>query len=207
MLTAHLIDTAGQGDFLSPEFLECIRRKMDLVIRSLEENPGDVLLWSDVDIIFLGGRAADLGSEIDRSGKDILYQSEGKNTSEVNTGFIVCRSTPETIAFFARIRDELQEQPEKNEQAVANELLSDREYALNWGYLPMDYYARTHGWPPPKSIRIYHANYTIGKDGIGQKIRQFRELTILRKYGTLGFAYLLPAKFIAKFRRKLISDH
>lgn len=204
-LVAHAVPTPGAGDFLSPEFLECIRRKIDLVIASLKDHPGEVILWSDVDIIFLRGSAHELLEELVSSGKDILFQTEGKLTKEVNTGFIVCRCGPSTIRFFEAIRDQLLSQPDKNEQWVANHLLQKGIENLEWGYLPMDYYARTHGWPPPKSIRIYHANYTLGKDGIGQKIRQFRELRLIRNYGLpvtilIGLGKI-PRKLKNKFRQ------
>ena len=40
----------GPGDYLSDEFLRCIRAKLDLVVRSVEGNLGDIIVWSDVDI-------------------------------------------------------------------------------------------------------------------------------------------------------------
>jgi hypothetical protein len=201
----HRVEAAGHGDFLSPEFLECIRRKIDLILRSLRENEGEVILWSDVDIIFLRGSAADLKNELIESGKDVLFQREGKNVPDVNTGFIVCRANSAVYQFFEQIRDGLLAHPEKNEQRVANELLQTGT-TLSWGYLAWDYYARTHGWPPAKSIRIYHANYTMGKDGIGQKIKQFRELRLLQKYGFPALILLslpkIPAKIRGIFRRR-----
>jgi hypothetical protein len=51
----------GPGDYLSDEFLRCIRVKLDLVIRSVEENLGDAIVWCDVDIP--GGRYV---PEVDR---------------------------------------------------------------------------------------------------------------------------------------------
>ncbi|MGC4016773.1 MAG: putative nucleotide-diphospho-sugar transferase [Luteolibacter sp.] len=181
-----LLDLKGAGDFYSKEFLECIRRKIDLIVRSMEENDGQVILWSDVDIIFLDGTAADLEATYEASGKDILFQTESPKTPEVNTGFIVCRASPAVADFFRNVGARLAADPGKNEQAIVNEMLAEG-IALSWGKLPVKYYARTHGWPAPADIFIYHANYTAGKDGIGQKIRQFRELHAVRRYG-------LPAK-------------
>lgn len=201
-LVAHSIPTPGRGDFLSPEFLECIRRKIDLVLISLRDHLGEIILWSDVDIIFLRGSARDLATELQASGKDILFQAEGKHTNEVNTGFIVCRSSPAIISFFESVRDQLLHQPDKNEQWVANDLLP-HSGELKWGRLSLDYYARTHGWPPPKSIRIYHANYTLGADGIGQKIKQFRELRLIRKFGLPATLLLGALKIPSALARRL----
>ena len=43
-----VLDIEGQGDFLSREFLQCIRQKISLVLKSLDEEK--VVVWSDVDI-------------------------------------------------------------------------------------------------------------------------------------------------------------
>jgi hypothetical protein len=60
---------------------------------------------------------------------------------------------------------------------------------ISWGYLPRSFYARTHGWPPPRHLAIYHANYTKGRDGVGQKLAQFREIDWVVRSG--WFAWLL----------------
>jgi hypothetical protein len=49
---SHRLEIPGGGDFLSPEFLQCIRRKITLIRESLIANSGSVILWSDVDIVF-----------------------------------------------------------------------------------------------------------------------------------------------------------
>jgi len=204
-LIAHPIQAAGPGDFLSPEFLECIRKKIDLVIRSLEENPGEIILWSDIDILFLRTSATALRTEFEESGKKILFQRESPSSREVNTGFILCRASEETLRFFETIRSRLLASPERNEQGIANDLLSEG-YPILWGHLPNDYYARTHGWPPAPSIRIYHANYTLGADGIGQKIKQFQQLRVMRKYGLPGKGYVAACILWSRLMRKLVKS-
>jgi len=199
---ATLVDMQGAGDFYSKEFLECIRRKIDLVIRSIEDNDGQIILWSDVDIVFLGGSAADLEAAYNASGKEILFQAEGPQTSEVNTGFIVTRASAAIADFFRNVRDRLLADPGKNEQAVVNDILREGS-PVSWGTLPLEYYARTHGWPAPANIRIYHANYTSGKDGIGQKIRQFRELHAIRRYGALAKLWYGIDKIPRKLKKLL----
>jgi hypothetical protein len=39
--------------------------------------------------------------------------------------------------------------------------------------LPMDFYARSHGWTPPDDLIIYHANCTVAPGSVQQKICQF----------------------------------
>lgn len=201
-LITNLIPLSGRGDFLSTEFLECIRRKMDAVIGSLERSPREVIVWSDIDIMFFEVTAKNLQTEFDSSGKEILFQRESKITQEVNTGFIVCRSSPAMIHFFKEVKNRLLAQPDKNEQWIINDLLNS-EITPKWGFLSGDYYARTHGWPPPPSIRIYHANYTLGPDGIGQKIRQFHELHLIRKFGLPARIYVAIRLTARKIKRRL----
>lgn len=185
----------GPGDYLSDEFLRCIRAKLDLVVQSIAENPGKVIVWSDVDIQLVELTPTALNALLAASGSDLLFQRESPRMAEVNTGFIVCRCTPATLGLFERVRDELELHREENEQMVVNRLLLCRKRGLQnkesevrqpapiWDYLPSSFYARTHGWPPPRRISIYHANYTKGPDAIGQKMAQFSEVDKIRKGG------------------------
>jgi len=194
------IPIEGPGDYLSREFLDCIRKKIDLVVRSIEENADDVIVWSDVDIRFFRLTDDGLRRELTSSGKEILFQRESPRMPDVNTGFFVCRCSPTLRKFFSTVREQLRNRADENEQMAVNRLLIGRGYvkaagkepstrnpahetALDWGYLPATFYARTHGWPPPKNPAIYHANYTKGADGIGQKFSQFKEIDVINRLG------------------------
>ena len=65
---------------------------------------------------------------------------------------------------------------------------------IPWSYLPRSFYARTHGWPPPRHLAIYHANYTKGRDGVGQKLAQLREVDWMVRGGW-------PARILSIARR------
>jgi len=69
-----------------------------------------------------------------------------------------------------------------------------RSSRISWGYLPRSFYARTHGWPPPRHLAIYHANYTKGQDGVGQKLAQLREVDWMVRSGW-------PARILSIARR------
>jgi hypothetical protein len=83
---------------------------------------------------------------------------------------------------------------------------SEAVSGLTWGYLPLSYYARTHGWPPPRKLALYHANYTLGPDGIGQKFAQFREVDSLVRWGCPAYiwsiAKRIPGKLLKGRQRK-----
>ncbi|MDX9767725.1 MAG: hypothetical protein RBT51_10330, partial [Ectothiorhodospiraceae bacterium] len=70
-------------------------------------------------------------------------------------------------------------EPDRNEQAIVNEMLREGA-AINWELLPDEFAARSHGWPPPARMSIYHANCTVGPNGVKQKIRQFRLVRMIR---------------------------
>ena len=198
---AESIEVAGPGDFLSPEFLQCVNQKISLIIESLRTNLGDVIVWADIDIRVFSLSPSKLVSELGQH--DIAFQREGKQGRYVNTGFFVCRANERVIDFFERVGGGLVQNARANEQVVVNELLGT-ESTMSWTLLPLTYYARTHGWPPPKDLALYHANATIGPDGIAQKLRQFRDLDFLRRYPVLGLA-LTSIKFAPKRIKRLLN--
>jgi hypothetical protein len=203
----------GPGDYLSDEFFRCIRAKLDLVVRSVEENSGDIIVWSDVDIRFFDLSPSALTAELESSACDVLFQRESPRMNDVNTGFFVCRCTTAVLEFFKTVRSELESHPEENEQMVVNRLLKkkcgmrirgcglgpdsllNKEFEMEkpenekqnsqlpWGYLPRSFYARTQCWPPPANLSLYHANCTNGPDGVGQKVRQFQEIEWIQRHG------------------------
>ncbi|MFZ4773881.1 MAG: putative nucleotide-diphospho-sugar transferase [Terrimicrobiaceae bacterium] len=198
---ASVIGIEGRGDYLSDEFLQCIRAKLDLVVTSIEENLGQEIVWSDVDIRFFDVTPDGLGVQLLSADCDILFQRESPRMLDVNTGFFVCHCTQPVLDFFRTIRTELDLYPEENEQMVVNRLIlplashSQRlRHVVQWGYLPAGFYARTHGWPPPRHLALYHANYTKGRDAIRQKRAQFSEIACVRHWG-------LPAWLWSVIRR------
>lgn len=184
---------SGKGDFMSPEFLLSVRKKIELILVHLRENPGETLIWSDVDILFGSISPVAIQTLLDTSHKSILFQQERPGMTDVNTGFYVCRSCAEVVAFFEKVHSRLVEEPGQDDQMAANFLISKENFP--WiGTLPPTFYARTHGWPTPSRFAIYHANYTKGGNSVGQKIRQFEEVRFLERFG-------MPARIWSCLRR------
>lgn len=202
---ASVIDESGPGDYLSPEFLRCIREKLRLIVRSLDECGDEAVAWSDVDIRFVDLPPQRLLADFDSAGGEIVFQSESPRTRDVNTGFFVSRGTRAVRDFFARLGRELERDPAINEQMAANAVLQGQSVAesLRWGCFPRAYYARTHGWPPPRSLALYHANYTKGSDAIGQKFAQFAELEKILQGGWPSWASSIIRRMPAKIFRGL----
>lgn len=237
------IEISGPGDYLSAEFLDCIRKKIDLVVRSIDENEGQLIVWSDVDIRFFDLTPDLLGVEMLSSDCDLLFQRESPRMADVNTGFLVCRCCQEVREFFCRVGEQLGCSPGENEQMVVNRILlgkenglrgrddgtvlaesadpgassegrctnekiiagdhhNDRGPGLSWGYLPREFYARTHGWPPPRKLALYHANYTKGADGMGQKLTQFSEIDWIRRRGLPAWCWSILRRIPGRFNLK-----
>ncbi len=178
---------SGKGDYLSLEFLQCIRRKVALIRGSIDCHAGEIIVWSDVDIVFLADVVRPI-QHLSAASEEVWFQRESPRLADVNTGFVVIRCGPQSSRFFERVAIELEQNPDWNEQRVVNNLLLTGD-PVKWAYLPPSFYARTNGWPPPKDAVLYHANYTKGHDGIGQKLAQLREVQFLGRWGAPARAW------------------
>lgn len=194
-LTAHRLEIGGSGDYSSPEFIRCILRKVELVTESIRLHAGETIVWSDVDIRFFNVTPGELSACL--GDHDIALQREYCSCDEEgNVGFFVCRASERLARFFDRVGEELRHEPEKLEQYVINKLLREpAPDAISWTCLPNHFYARSHGWPPPRPLALYHANCTSGSGGVSRKIQQFRELnTYLRFRLLMAFAKYLKRR-------------
>ncbi|WOO39840.1 glycosyltransferase [Rubellicoccus peritrichatus] len=192
LVHAYRIDLAGPGDFLSQEFIECIRRKIDLIVASIDRHRGDIIVWSDVDIILFDDFEPDVREIFaEKSDLDIVLQREGKHTSDVNSGFFAARCNDRTRRLFERVKEEMIADPSKNEQPLVNDLIFG-DVDVTWEYLPFKYAARSQIWPPIEDISLYHANCTGGADGINQKKIQFSELKEFHPYEKVKVCIVTP---------------
>lgn len=196
---SYPLEPMGASDFGSPGFLQSIGAKMRLVIESIEANRGDAILWSDVDIVFRRSPLAFLHELLETSPEvDIWFQSEARDPScDVNAGFVLMRCNDSVKALYEAATAMMNASGQSNDQEALNHLLRS-DASLNWGYLPGSFFARSHGWPPRRDIFLYHANCTVGDDGVGQKIRQFRELETFWRY---GWPYVQYRRYRAKIEK------
>lgn len=197
------LERSGASDFGTKGFLQSIGVKMQLVIDSIEANRGDAILWSDVDIVFRRNPAGFLRELLAaRPEVDIWYQSEAREPGgDVNAGFVLMRCTDSVKALYQAAAALMNTSGRINDQDALNRLLRE-DGAPNWAYLPGSFFARSHGWPPQRDFHLYHANCTDGVDGVGQKIRQFRELETFMRFGWPYVVFRRSMARIAKLHRK-----
>jgi hypothetical protein len=179
---AEVIEMSGEGHYDSPQFVPCVVKKVDLILQSLRENDGDVIIWSDVDVQFHkltpDIALAELGE------RDIAFQAAGVPATDINSGFFICRCNDHVVRFFAEVKRRLlNESAGEIEERVINKLLPIMsEQDLSWCYLPRSFYARSNYWPPPRDLVLYHANSTPGANGLELKHRQLREVALMQRY-------------------------
>ena len=197
-VVATPLQISGAGDFLSEEFLRCIRAKVALMVESIQSNRGSWILWSDIDILFNQTTLEVVNRIIGNAGnRDIFFQSESRTQGDVNTGFILIHCGDLTETFFRNVGMRLDLETGKNEQIIENEMLRNG-VDLEWDYLPISFVARTHGWPPSRRMAIYHANYTMGPKGVEQKIRQFKAVKAMQRYGWPAIVYFTLTRCVEK---------
>lgn len=194
------IDISGSGDFGTADFMQTLEVKIEMVLNSIADNAGSAIVWSDVDIVFTRGSVPQLHDLLKDRSTDIWFQKERQGDDrEINAGLILMRCNEAVERLYRDALALMRSMPGYNDQRAINEILS-KGADISWSYLPYQFAARSHGWPPRQDFVAYHANGTIGDDGVGQKIRQFAEVRKLQRWGPIYWHYLRNRE---KLRRSL----
>ncbi len=193
----RVLEIEGAGDFMTRSFRDCICEKLALQVESVIENESNVIIWSDVDIVFARDPVPYLDAlfAADRT-LDLAFQTEraASTDTEVNVGFVAMRCSSRVASFFRQVLAAMDEHPEWNDQAAINHVLPHQS-EVRWTKLPVTFAARSQGWPPPSDLVLYHANCTAGTKGVAQKERQFADLEVVQRYGAVGAAWTLSRQF------------
>jgi Nucleotide-diphospho-sugar transferase len=157
-------------------FIDSIRRKVDLILRAIDECQGYAFAIADVDVQFFGPFAGELQEMI--AGYDLVAQVESP-AGDLCAGFFACHANPRMRKLWQAVRDRLGQHPGEYEQ-----LLMDRfcmRGLCRWRGLPPTCFGdgTLTGmlWRPgdtlcvPPGIRVHHANYCVG---VEHKIAQLR---------------------------------
>jgi hypothetical protein len=212
-IVVERLELGGNAEYLSPEWQTAMTIKPAMIARHLRKSPeGTLIVYSDSDVQFLPNFSANgLVKIFENAGKDILFQKESSrpDSQELNAGFCVMRASPRLADFFEQVVTELQTAGVGNDQPVVNRLLP--RSAITWGFLPLTFYARSHGFPPPRDAWIHHANLTLRNStrvkirGLGRVKRMFHGGPISWYRGILEecLEYTLSGNLWKKVKRVL----
>ena len=180
------MDIEGSGDFLTQRYLQCLRAKAEEIEASIRENDGQIIIWSDVDILFIRDPAPVIESLFHEDPRlDLAFQAEHRRGRFINGGFVAMRCSDRLAAFYRQVPPTMDQIPNWHDQDAIFYLLP-RQSAIRWKTLPRTFAARSHGWPPPRNMILYHANCSPGSEGVEQKRRQFADLHAVRRHGQWG---------------------
>jgi hypothetical protein len=184
----------GSGTYQAPDWTEAVLHKSNTIVHAIEENMGDIFVYSDVDIQFFKPVKEHLLEAI--RDKDIVCQkNDPANT--LCTGFFVARCNEAVLNLWTRVRDLIPK--ERRDQGMFNQLVTENKN-IRWGYLPDVFFGAGMGylrprswlvnigerlgalerdpqWVPgmplkiPPGIVMHHANWTIG---IERKVSQLK---------------------------------
>ena len=183
VIIENVAQECSSGNYIKTGWIATMLRKIDLIIKAIEENRGSFFVVSDVDIQFF---APTKNIIIDLMGldKDMLIQKDTPE-GELCAGFMVIRANEKTYCLWNIIKKRMIESHNQriHDQKILNDLLvkKNNPYNLLWDYLPNKFFGggtlTGYGWTPgcalpiPKDIVMHHANWTIGIDN---KIKQLR---------------------------------
>ena len=156
--------------FLSPGWTKTTYRKIELILRAILENWGDIFIYSDVDVQFFGKTEAVILKNI--KDKDIILQREDPYGG-LCTGFFVCRANEKTLHLFRSAKNIMHNNKKVSDQEAINRVLKQQNYwDIQWGYLPDVFFGgglKTGKlWKIgmsliiPNDIVMHHANFSIG---------------------------------------------
>lgn len=170
VVVEHFPQECPSGNFHGDGWMNTMRRKVQYVIRAIEENMGGWFIHSDCDIQFFGDFYEDIKKNL--QGMDIVAMDDNM----LCAGFFACRGSEKMLTMWNDIDDKL--------DAFANDQFAMNAALINtpgvcFKVLPrFKYFNYMHTVGKDKvwnsgmpidisrnqldSIMVHHANYTIG---------------------------------------------
>lgn len=179
----------GNGDFHTQGWIDIQKRKLDFIISKIEANPGDVIIWSDIDIQFFAKCTPLIEQAIE--GKDIVFQAEyWPKKDEINSGFSVIRCNERSLALYRTVAQYDLDKLQVADQTAINNILKKNEIGIKWDVLPSQFWAMSHymynSADPPLDVVLHHANCTSPQiiDGkvIGSIELKLQQFELLKEY-------------------------
>lgn len=168
--------------FMDAGWTETTTAKVDLIIRAIHENWGNVFIFSDVDIQFFCPIQETL--LLLMKDNDLIIQKNSPN-GVLCSGFFACKANEKTLGLWTDVKKIMEKDASKSDQISLNQCIKRHSkknpYDLKWDYLPNTFFGggtlTGHEWLPgkklpiPANIMMHHANWT---KGIQNKIAQLK---------------------------------
>ena len=174
----------SDGAYLSKEWQDAmcakIRHALAFCRKAAE---GEIFIVSDVDVQFFPAFNVEAFlNYFDSLGCDLAFQKERfrPGDTEVNCGFYTGRNNAAVRALLEASLEMLEKEEVKNEQSIINLMLGRLD--VRFTTLDGHFYARTHGFPPPRDLWMHHASWTMN---VPDKIRQLDRVRRIVKGGAL----------------------
>ena len=160
-LNIKKLESIGDNTFNSYQFVMSVTEKLNFFLKNIEDNIGNIIICSDVDIIFYR-KCNDVLLDLMKD-KDILFQADHLYDDHMNSGFVVIRCNEKTKKLYEdAIKLDLSKL-EYHDQSALQIGIDTNTYDLNWGLLPYYFCADTHYAIIdliPNDIMLHHANGT-----------------------------------------------
>jgi len=210
LILEEYLQECPTGRYMQKGWIDCMKNKVALIIRAIEENPNQIFIHSDVDIQFF----RPIKATIERlmKGKDMLAQGES-HRGTVCPGFLVAVGNQKNLKLWQDIKHDLEKQTKKHDQALLNERLMQgapeflqriarlitpsyrawipNAYGLKWNYLPYTFYSpgvfEKKNWEPgvklavPAGIVLHHANWIVGIENKIAQLQYVRDIVSSRE--------------------------
>jgi len=185
----------SDGAYMSREWQDAMCAKVRHALAFCRQAPErEPFIVSDVDVQFFPAfRADEFLRYFDSLGCELAFQRERfrDGDSEANCGFYVGRNTSAVRKLLEASLENLEQDTIRNEQNAVNRML--RQLEIPYATLDRRFYARTHGFPPPKDIWMHHASWTTN---IAQKITQLDRVKAIVRGGPVSL-------YVESFREHL----
>lgn len=170
LLESHYEQICENGSFGSSRFGETMIGKLEHIIKNIDINDTQPLVYSDCDVQFFGEIKNDLLTEIENY--DLKLQND---ILCMCAGFFICKQNQNVLNFFTDVLNTLKNSslPNDDDQRIINEFLNKKVYPLKYDTLPCDKYFtvayanNSRQWNGedfniPSTILVHHANWTVG---------------------------------------------
>jgi len=169
-------DIEGGGSFMSSDWTESVLFKAHTIIDAIQNNWGELLVYSDVDVCFFSSTKQRILHAMHN--RDIVLQVDDP-AGNYCTGFFALRANEQTLSLWQRVAQAI---PLQRRDQLAFNIIIRQMPELRCGYLSREFFGTgtflAELWQPgipfyiPWQPVMYHANWIIGIDSKLKALQQ-----------------------------------